>query len=71
MSAEIRKWAGMLLAAAVLAAGLYTWARLHRYEVIDAGNDRYYVIVKLDRWTGQTWKFETGGVWHAMPARDR
>lgn len=53
----------IVLAAGIAAGGLYAWARLHRYEVSYGGNQRYYVVIKLDRWTGRAWKMESGPSW--------
>ncbi len=57
------KAAGIFLAAVLLAGGLYVWARLHRYEISYGGNQRYYLALKLDRWTGRTWKLNAGPGW--------
>ena len=57
--------AGLLL----VAGALYLTARMTRYEISHGGSDRYYVVVKLDRWTGQTWKLESGGVWSSLSTR--
>ena len=55
-----------LLVCLFIAAGLYTAARLHRYEISHGGSDRYYVVIKLDRWTGESWKLATGSVWEPI-----
>lgn len=57
------KLLAIVLAVLLVAGGLYAWARLHRYEVSYGGNQRYYVVVKLDRWTGRAWKMESGPSW--------
>lgn len=60
------KLAGWTLLAAALAGAIYVGARLMRFEISHGGSDRYYVVMKLDRWTGKTWKLESGGVWNEV-----
>lgn len=52
-----------LLAAVVVLAAVYCYARVNRFEISHGGSSRYYVVVKLDRWTGETWKLESGNRW--------
>lgn len=40
----------------------YVAARLTRYEITIGGGTRYYSVIKLDRWTGETWKLDNNGI---------
>jgi hypothetical protein len=50
-----------LLVAVCIAAALWTYAVMNRYEVSIGGSSRYYSVIRLDRWTGSAWKLDNSG----------
>lgn len=59
----------VFVAAALALAGGYVFARMHRFEISHGGSDRYYVVVRLDRWTGEAWKLESHQTWVPIQKR--
>ena len=63
-----RFWLTWLLGVAAIATALGLTARMHRYEITIGGGTRYYSVIKLDRWTGQTWRLDNSGTrWNPVP----
>lgn len=55
----------------VALAALAAWATVRRYEITIGGGTRYYSVIRLDHWTGRTWRLDnTGGWWNEVPRPD-